>query len=485
MIYVGIDIAKMTHVAAVNADGVIIIEPFFFANNHEGFKLLKSKLETIDKSKVLISLDSTAHYAENVIFFLHSLFELAVINPVQTADMRKTYIRKTKTDKVDSLLICKTLMVNFFRHYTENDIKTLKLKFLCRFRQNLKKSKAHLKIQLTSYVDVIFPELQSFFKSGLHIKTCYELLKVCYSPDDIAALHLTKLSNILSKAFRGRFWKQDAQSPKSLAASSVGVKNTYISIQIAQTIAKIELIESQLTELETFIKVAVDALDSVIMTVPGIGKLNGAMILGEIGDIKRFSNSSKLLAYAGLDHVINQSGKFNAKRTLISKRGSKLLRYTLINAAWNVSLNNDTFKRYYDSKVAQGLSHYSALGHTAHKFVRVLLKLLNNNITFALAWFFYFSRLFLLGCTLFGFLKFLLILAFFYWLLIAGLLKMVVIIEYSLYFIFKSNIYNYHMPQLYVKLKVYPFTYFYIIRHNIQFFVTFFLPKSAKLTKST
>ena len=386
MIYVGIDIAKETHVAAaVDSDGVIIIEPFPFSNNHEGFKLLKSKLDSLDKNNVLVGLESTAHYAENVIFFLHSLdFNLAVINPVQTAAMRKTGIRKTKTDKVDSLLICKTLAVNAFRLYTENDIKTMKLKSLCRFRQNLKKSKARLKIQLTSYVDIIFPELQFFFKSGLHIKSCYELLKVYSSPDDIAALHLTKLSNILSNASRGRFGKQDAESLKSLAKSSVGVKNTYISIQITQTIAQIELIESQINELETVIDKAVDELDSVIMTVPGIGKLNGAMILGEIGDIKRFSHPSKLLAYAGLDPVINQSGKFNAKKTRMSKRGSKMLRYALINAAWNVSLNNATFKRYYDSKINQGNSHYSALGHTAHKLVRVLFKILNDNIPFAL-----------------------------------------------------------------------------------------------------
>ena len=386
MIYVGIDIAKETHVAAaVDSDGVIIIEPFSFSNNHEGFKFLKSKLDSLDKNNVLVGLESTAHYAENVIFFLHSLdFNLAVINPVQTAAMRKTGIRKTKTDKVDSLLICKTLAVNAFRLYTENDIKTMKLKSLCRFRQNLKKSKARLKIQLTSYVDIIFPELQFFFKSGLHIKSCYELLKVYSSPDDIAALHLTKLSNILSNASRGRFGKQDAESLKSLAKSSVGVKNTYISIQITQTIAQIELIESQINELETVIEKAVDELDSVIMTVPGIGKLNGAMILGEIGDIKRFSHPSKLLAYAGLDPVINQSGKFNAKKTRMSKRGSKMLRYALINAAWNVSLNNATFKRYYDSKINQGNSHYSALGHTAHKLVRVLFKILNDNIPFAL-----------------------------------------------------------------------------------------------------
>lgn len=386
MIYVGIDVAKETHVAAaMNTDGVVLLEPFAFQNDHNGFQQLKAELETLSKNELLIGLESTAHYAENLIFFLHAQgYRLAVINPVQTAAVRKTSIRKTKTDKIDSLLICKTLALNSFRLYTENDVKTLQLKSLCRFRQKLKKSKAQLKIQLISYVDVIFPELQFFFKSGLHIKTCYELLKAYSSPDDIAALHLTKLSNLLSKASRGRFGKEDARSLKSLAASSVGVKNTYISIQITQTIAQIELIESQLTELEQIIGQAMDELDSVIMTVPGIGKLNGAMILGEIGDIHRFSHPSKLLAYAGLDPVVNQSGKFTAKHTRMSKRGSKVLRYALINAAWNVSLNNDTFKRYFDSKIAQGHSHYDALAHTAHKLVRVLFKLLIDNITFAL-----------------------------------------------------------------------------------------------------
>ena len=386
MIYVGIDIAKETHVAAaMDTNGLILLEPFAFQNDHEGFKLLKANLDSL-KGDILVGLESTAHYAENVIFFLHSQhYKLAVINPVQTAAMRKTGIRKTKTDKVDSLLICKTLACNSFRLYSDTDVKTLQLKSLCRFRQNLKKSKARLKIQLTSYVDTLFPELQFFFKSGLHIKTCYELLKTYPSPDEIAALHLSKLSNFLSKASRGRFGKQDAKSLKSLAKSSVGVKNTFISIQITQTIAQIELIESQIDELENIIEKAMDELDSVIMTVPGIGKINGAMILGEIGDIKRFSHPSKLLAYAGLDPVVNQSGKFNAKHTKMSKRGSKTLRYALINAAWNVSLNNDTFKRYYDSKIAQGNSHYSALGHTAHKLVRILFKLLTDNIPFALA----------------------------------------------------------------------------------------------------
>lgn len=107
MIYVEINFAKGAHiVAAVNQDGVIIIPPFSFTNGHESFKFLKSKIDTLDKINLLIVLESTAHYAENVIFFLHSCScELAVINPVQTTTMCKIGIRKSKTDKVNSLLI--------------------------------------------------------------------------------------------------------------------------------------------------------------------------------------------------------------------------------------------------------------------------------------------------------------------------------------------------------------------------------------------
>ena len=82
------------------------------------------------------------------------------------------------------------------------------------------------------------------------------------------------------------------------------------------------------------------------MTIPGIGFVNGGIILGEIGEIHRFSSPSKLLAYAGLDPSIYQSGNFQARRTRMSKRSSRTLRYALMNVAHNVVKNNDTFKTF-------------------------------------------------------------------------------------------------------------------------------------------
>ena len=136
--------------------------------------------------------------------------------------------------------------------------------------------------------------------------------------------------------------------------------------------------------MESDMESLVKSLDSVIMTIPGIGYINGGMILGEIGDISRFSNPSKVLAFAGLDPAVYQSGFFEARSTKMSKRGSKALRFALVNAAHNVVKNNKTFKDYYAQKRSEGKSHYNALGHCAAKLCRYIYKMLTDNVAFNL-----------------------------------------------------------------------------------------------------
>ena len=387
MNYVGIDIAKQIHYASImNSDGEILVSPFSFSNDHAGFQKLLKHLSSFPQGDVLIGMESTAHYAENLTCFLFTRgFHICIINPIQTASLRRSNIRKTKTDSVDTYLIIKALSLNHYRLFTERDYNSLQLKNLCRFRQKLMKARTKVKIQLVTYVDLLFPELQYFFKSGIHGKACYELLKTQPNPDKIAKMHLTRLTNLLSKSSHGHFKQSHAVQLKELASQSVGIKNDTLSLQILQSIQQIEMYTAQLTEVETSIREIMDKMDSIIKTIPGIGYLNGAMIIGEIGDISRFEKPCQLLAYAGLDPSVYQSGNFNAARTRMSKRGSKLLRYALINAAWQTTLVNKTFKDYYDLKISQGRRHYNALGHVAHKLVRVIHKMMTDNVEFNLA----------------------------------------------------------------------------------------------------
>ena len=185
-------------------------------------------------------------------------------------------------------------------------------------------------------------------------------------------------------ASHGHFKKEQAKELRVLAQRSVGASDSALSIQITHSIAQIELLDSQLNSVEAEMTEIMKFHDSVIMTIPGIGYINGGMILGEIGDIHRFQSPSKLLAFAGLDPSVYQSGNYSAKRTRMSKRGSRVLRYALVNAAHNVVKNNATFKAYYDTKMAEGRTHYNALGHCAGKLVRVIWKMLTDEVEFNL-----------------------------------------------------------------------------------------------------
>lgn len=386
MIYVGIDIAKNTHWAsAMNSDGEILLEPFSFQNNNEGFQKFISKLSGFDKQKMLIGLESTAHYGENIISYLFNLdYKIGIINPIQTSNLRKSNIRKTKNDKVDTYIIIKSLTLNNYTLVTSREINNIKLKGLSRSRHNLIVMRSRSKIQLASFIDQLFPELYQFFKGNLHLNVSYQLLKQFSSPKDISSLHLTKLTNILYDNSRGKYKKDDAIRLRELAKTSVGIDNPTLSLQIKQAILQIELYTEQIEEVEKLSKQILDEMKSKLLTIPGMSYNQATVIHGFIGDINRFNKSCQLLAYAGLDPSVYQSGNFEARSTRMSKRGNSLLRYNLVYAAHNLVLNNKTFKEYYTLKRSQGKSHYCALGHAAHKLVRVIFKMLKSNVDFDL-----------------------------------------------------------------------------------------------------
>ena len=386
MIYVGIDIAKNTHWAsAMNSDGEILLEPFSFQNSNDGFQKCIANLSSFDKQKMLIGLESTAHYGENIISYLFNLdYKIGIINPIQTSNLRKSNIRKTKNDKVDTFIIIKSLTLNNYNLVTTRDINNIKLKGLSRSRHNLIVMRSRSKIQLASFIDQLFPELNQFFKGNLNLNVSYQLLKEYSSPKDISSLHLTKLSNILHDNSHGRYNKQDAIRLRELAKNSVGIDNPTLSLQIKQAILQIELYTEQIEEVEKLSKQILDEMKSKLLTIPGMSYNQATVIHGFIGDISRFNKSCQLLAYAGLDPSIYQSGNFEAHSTRMSKRGNSLLRYNLVYATHNLVLHNKTFKKYYDLKRSQGKTHYCALGHCAHKLVRIIFKMLKSNVDFDL-----------------------------------------------------------------------------------------------------
>jgi len=385
MICVGIDVGKNTHYACIANDRQTVLrQPFAVQNDEAGFAKLYAAIRKHPKEKVVVGLEATSFYGENLITFLagHG-YKVALINPIQTSALSRGNIRNAKNDKIDSRGVCKFLATEEYRLLRPGELQMLELRGLCRFRQALRKSTTRLKTQLTSYLDLGFPEFHLAF-SSVHGKGAYAALMEYPTAKAMQKANVVKLSGVLQKASRGRIGRARADDLKLLAKRSIASDSRDMSLQIQLTIPQIRLIEEQIKAVEKQIEFIYNALDSVIQTVPGIGLVTGAIILSEIGDINRFSNPGQLIAFAGLDPVVRQSGKFRASSTRMSKRGSSLLRFALIRAAGHISVHNETFKKYYQDKKAQKGGHYRTLGHVAGKLTRVIFMMLKSEVAFNL-----------------------------------------------------------------------------------------------------
>jgi len=122
----------------------------------------------------------------------------------------------------------------------------------------------------------------------------------------------------------------------------------------------------------------------LIQSVPGIGDKIAATIISEIGDINQFGNPKKLVAYAGLDPSVFESGKFKASINRITKRGSSRLRQTLYTAV-QCGLTKGRNKKiiaFYERKRNKGKPHKLALIACANKLVHWLYALLKRQEVF-------------------------------------------------------------------------------------------------------
>jgi len=155
--------------------------------------------------------------------------------------------------------------------------------------------------------------------------------------------------------------------------------DSVIAIEIKTLITQLELYDEQIQSVEGKIDQMMKLTDTKIMSIPGIADILGPTILGEIGIIERFSNVKKLVAFAGLDPVVNQSGRFENKSGKISKRGSPLLRHALFLAANSAIQNDENLKRFYTKKRSEGKHHFSALNAVAAKLLRIVYWVLKNN----------------------------------------------------------------------------------------------------------
>ena len=384
MIYVGIDVAKDKHDCFItNSDGEVLFKAFTIANNLDGFNDFYQKIVSVteDITKVKVGLEATGHYSYNLLgYLIDKSLPTYVINPLHTNLYRKSLsLRQTKTDKVDARTIASMLMSDVnLKSYSDISYHNEELKSLTRYRFDKVKERAKLKSSVSRLVCILFPELEKLVPT-LHMASVYTMLSEFPGAKQVASTHLTKLTNLLSEASKGRYGKETAIAFRNAARTSIGSNMPAKSLELKHTIKLIRELTSEIDEIEHKIKLIMDEINSPILSIPGINYRMGAMIIAEIGDFNRFDSPDKILAYAGLSPSTYQSGQLDGAYSHMEKRGSRYLRYALYNAAKYVCHWDPTFAEYLAKKRAEGKHYNVAISHAVKKLVRVIYHLEKTN----------------------------------------------------------------------------------------------------------
>ena len=323
MYIVGIDIGKNHHEASiVSPEGKQIGRSLRFATTHKGADSLMSFIfKNIGNSPCVFGMEATGHYWYPIYSFLKAKgYTIYVINPIQSDSLRKMYIRQTKNDSIDSFLIAEVIRFGQFGTTSMADENILAMRQLCRYRDSVISSRTEIKLRIGTIMEQIFPEYEKQF-SSLWVSTSMGILEKYLTPENIENAPIDELFEIM------KYYEQ---------------------------------------------------FDCYLHTIPGIGIIGAATILAEIGDISRFKNSSALVAFAGIDPTVRQSGEFNSTHNHMSKRGSPYLRHAIFLAATTCSFHNSPLNAYYKKKRDQGKHHLTATGAVARKLTTVIYAVLRD-----------------------------------------------------------------------------------------------------------
>ncbi len=329
MLFVGIDIAKRNHEASVIAqDGHVVRKAMRFANSQAGYNKFMDMVRSLSEP-VVFGMEATGHYWLTLYTHLRNDgFTVHVINPTQSDALRGMYIRKTKTDSVDSVIIADVIR---FGRYCETSVDPGDLQAmreLCRQRFYIIDMASDLKRKVIALLDQVFPEYEKLFSDSFGLSSM-ELLSQYTTPEEMLSVSSQQLAEVLKKASRGRLGAEKAVEIQDAAKNCFGIvmASSSFSLIIRQYIEQIRSLESSVDIFDTEIARLLSGFDTQLTTITGIGSTLAAVILSEIGgDIRRFSSPAKLAAYAGVDPTVKQSGDFSGTRIKMSKRGSPYLR---------------------------------------------------------------------------------------------------------------------------------------------------------------
>jgi transposase len=387
LLLVGIDVSKAFFSAVgIDSEGKGSFSGSYpmDSSGFEGLiKAMTSHCE--DLSKVVIGMESTGCYHINLYSFLISRqLHTIVINPLLIANYAKLSLRKTKTDKKDAGTIAKFLLDHrqeISQLSVNQDLQDLR--DLSRERESLCHLISAIKVEIKRVLRTTFPELESI--GNLYTRSMIRFVQEYPSARLVRAAKPKAIAKTLKQPSVGNKLTLTAEDIINAARNSVATVSPAKEIIVRGKIATLLHLQERLAEVTKLLtdlcqRTKLEDL-GILRSIKGVGPTTAAPFLAEMGEVNNYSSHKKIIAYAGIDPSVHESGKFVGMSKL-SKRGNRHLRRAIYLMTASVVSQNAFFKAYFLKRKRDGLAPQKALFATAHKLIRVIFAMLSQRTYF-------------------------------------------------------------------------------------------------------
>lgn len=395
MYYVGIDVAKEKHYVCILDDtNEFAVKPFWIYSDILGLRELLKRLADIslNNDDFIIGVESTGAFSENLYEYITDAdYKVILLNSYQTAKYRDfSTMKKIKNDAIDAYVIAELLSTNKYKesHISSDDYHSLKV--LGRLNRSLSDKIKTIKREISTVMATVNPEITLVFKN-IFTKSALAIIKDYPTAVDIQKATPKKLTKLFRHIKGNNFNDEKAKYLIELAKSSIyaGRANESRALMIKTNIKVLELLSQEKLEIEAKINTLIESgisqeLDAPIenlKSIPGVAEKTIAAILGECGDLRRFSSAKAFIGYLGLYPTQYQSGNSLSVGRL-AKRGIPIAKHALYMAAVSSVLHNDELRKIFRDKVSAGKSKKEALIIISKKLATIMYSIFKYNMPY-------------------------------------------------------------------------------------------------------
>jgi transposase len=387
-LFVGIDVSKDSFsVAGLDVQGATafsLTTGMTRAGFSDLFKAISSHSDAL--SDAVVAMESSGCYHLNLFSFLSSKgLRTLVINPLVIANFSRLSLRKTKTDRKDAFTIARFILSHrdsveqFSVLQAHQDLKDL-----AREREFTLKMISSIKNEIKRLLQSTFPELEHL--GNVFSDTMLEFLSVFPSARLITMAEPQAISHAFEQRDKRKRISVPPETIRRAARDSIAAVSPAKEMILPGKIATLRHLEERLAQLtKMLVKLCETTMQEdlkILTSIHGISTITAAPFLAEMGDWRGFRSYKQLIAFAGIDPSIHQSGTIQGVSRL-SKRGNRHLRRLIWLMTFCAIRMEGPFKTYFIRRKTEGLPFRKALFATAHKLIRVIFSMLNNRTCFA------------------------------------------------------------------------------------------------------